>query len=512
MKQSIPFFFILLSIFLFSVNSSGQTIKPAELDKLVMAKMPMALKEHRELVSIPNDANYPEDMDKNIDWLKPTFEKRDFEVKILETSTVPIFFAEMQINKDLPTVLFYLHFDGQPVDPSKWEQEHPFKPVLKKRNKKGDYESIPYESIEKEINMDWRVFGRAAADDKGPIMMFLTAIDLMKEKNIVPAYNIKILLDGEEEKGSAGLKSTLEKYKKTYAADRLIIMDGPAHPTNQPTLTFGCRGIASATMVVYGPKLSQHSGHFGNYAPNPIFRAARLLSSMKDEEGRVLIDGFYDGIDLDENTRKILAAVPDDEKLIQSLIGVAAAEKVGANYQESLQYPSLNARGMRAAWIGRQTRTIVPDKAVVQLGIRLVPESEGDRLLALVKKHIEDQGYFVIDREPTEEERLKHPKIVTFFGKKSVNAFRTPLDSPTGNWLSKAIQNVYGQEPVRIRIMGGTVPVVPLIEGLNVPAVIVPMVNMDNNQHSPNENLRLGNFYNGVKTCFGVLTEGFLLE
>ena len=228
---------------------------------------------------------------------------------------------------------------------------------------------------------------------------------------------------------------------------------------------------------------------------------------MKDEDGRVLISGFYDGIQIDEATQKILAGVPDDEKAIKNRLGIAEAEKVGANYQESLQFPSLNARGIAAAWIGRQTRTIVPDKAVVQLGVRLVPESDGDRLLDLIRDHIKEQGYYLLNREPTTEERQEHAKIATFVGRKSVNAFRTPINSPTGQWLTTAIQKVHHQEPVRIRTMGGTVPVTPLIEALNIPAVIVPMVNMDNNQHSPNENLRLGNLYDGIKTCIGILTE-----
>jgi acetylornithine deacetylase/succinyl-diaminopimelate desuccinylase-like protein len=200
--------------------------------------------------------------------------------------------------------------------------------------------------------------------------------------------------------------------------------------------------------------------------------------------------------------------VPDKTEDINRRLAIAEAEKVGGNYQESLQYPSLNIRGMASAWIGKQTRTIVPDKATAQLGIRLVPESDGDRLLSLVKSHIEDQGYYVIDREPTLDERLEHQKIATFTGRKSVNAFRTPLDSPTGQWLTAALKKGYdGEEPVRIRTMGGTVPVVLLIESLDAPAVIVPMVNMDNNQHSPNENLRVGNMINGIKTCVGIFSE-----
>lgn len=474
----------------------------------IRAKMPFLLQEHRELVSLPCDAHFPEDMHKNAEWLEKAFTKRGFTTQILQTSTVPIVFAERQVAPDKPTVLFYFHYDGQPVDPSKWDQDHPFVPVLKQQNAAGDWEIIPYKNIENDFNPEWRVFARAAADDKGPIMMFLGALDIMEQQQMEPAFNVKVMLDGEEEIGSAGLLETLEAYKKYYTADHLIIMDGPAHPTNRPTLTFGCRGVASGALTVYGPIVPQHSGHFGNYAPNPVFRLANLLSSMKDDDGRVLIPGFYDGINLDEKTKAIMAGVPDDEAAIKTRLGVAEAEKVGANYQESLQYPSLNARGISAAWIGRQTRTIVPDKAVVQLGIRLVPESDGDRLLDLLRTHIIGQGYYLLDREPTEEERTQYPKIATFVGRKAVNAFRTPLDSPTGQWLTKAIEKAHGKEPVRIRTMGGTVPVTPLIEALGIPAVIVPMVNMDNNQHSPNENLRLGNLYDGVKTCLGILGEG----
>lgn len=487
----------------------GQNLSPNTIDQLVEDQMLMAIQEHRELASIPNDANYPEDMAKNAVWLKTAFEKRGLQVSILEAGKVPIFFAQKMIDKNKPTVLFYLHYDGQPVDPTKWSQKHPFQPTLKKQNEQGRWEEISYQEATTKYDKEWRVFGRAAADDKGPIIMLLKAFDIMNAQKIIPAFNIKILLDGEEEKGSNGLKTTLEKYKKIYSADRLIIMDGPAHPTNQPTLTFGCRGIASGVLTVYGPKVPQHSGHFGNYAPNPVFKMSHLLASMKDKEGRVLIEGFYDGVELDEAVQAVLAGVPDDAQVINTRLGVAQPEKVGRNYQEALQYPSLNIRGMASAWIGRQTRTIVPDVAVAQIGIRLVPETDGNRLLDLLKKHIEDQGYYVVDREPTEKERLSYPNIAFFRGKKSVNAFRTPLDSPTGKWLTKAIQKVYGQDPVRIRIMGGTVPVIILIETLGVPAVIVPMVNMDNNQHSPNENLRLGNLYNGIKTCLGILTEGF---
>ena len=503
-KSKLLFLFLLVS---FYSCASAQKLSLQKLDQIISSKMPEILQTHRELVSIPCDANYPKDMLQNVEWLKNAFEGLGFGVKVLESGAVPVVLVEKEINPELPTVLFYLHFDGQPVDPSKWDQADPFQPVLKMQNKEGKWTGIPYENASNNFNRDWRVFARAAADDKGPIIMMLSALKIMAEQKWPLAYNVKLLLDGEEEKGSNGLLSTLEKYKPLYAADKLIIMDGPAHPSNQATLTFGCRGIASASLTVYGAKLPQHSGHFGNYAPNPAFNLARLLASMKDDQGRVTIKGFYDGIEMDADAKALLASVPDDMGAMNSKLGIAKADQVGQNYQESLQYPSLNIRGMASAWIGKQTRTIVPSHAVAQLGIRLVPESDGDRLLQLLKNHIKSQGFYLVDREPTDQERSTYEKIAFFRGNKNVNAFRTEVDSPTGKWLSKAIKKTHKTDPVKIRIMGGTVPVTPLIEALGIPAVIVPMVNMDNNQHSPNENLRLGNLFDGIKTCVGILSE-----
>lgn len=499
------YFFALISVvFCAAITTTTQAQHVNLIDQQLYELMPNALDLHKDFVSLPNDAQFKEAMIPNAKWLQNAFGKRGFDVSLLDSPTdIPLVFAHKMISADLPTVLIYLHYDGQPVDASEWAQDDPFIPVVKTSVQS---EAIAYEQVKASLNPDFRIFARAAADDKGPIIMLLTALDLLKQRDEDIAFNLKILFDGEEEKGSEGLKQTLDRYAELYAADHIIIMDGPAHPSNEPTITFGCRGIASATLTVYGAVNSQHSGHYGNYAPNPAFRLSTLMSSMKDDKGRVRIEGYYDGIEITEVLRKQLSEVPDNTESINTQLGIAQAEAVGGTYQESLQYPSLNIRGMSAAWTGSQKRTIVPDKAVAELDLRLVVESDGDRLLGLVKAHIEQQGYVVLDREPTLEERLTHPKIATFTGAKSVNAFRTAFESETGLWLTNAMETTFGKKPIRIRTMGGTVPVVLLIEKLQAPAVILPLVNMDNNQHSPNENLRLGNFMTGIKACYGMLT------
>jgi acetylornithine deacetylase/succinyl-diaminopimelate desuccinylase-like protein len=248
-----------------------------------------------------------------------------------------VLFAERIVNPDYKTIVFYFHLDGQPVDPEAWDQQDPFVPVLKEQSEEGDWNAIAWESLNTEINDDWRIFARAAADDKAPIIMFLSALELMKAQNLEPKFNIKIIFDLEEEYGSNGFLSTLSKYQETYKADYMIIMDGPAHNSNRPTLTFGCRGIATCSITTYGAKLPQHSGHYGNYAPNPVFGLSRILASMKDEDGNVLIDKYYEGISLSDDVRSILNTVPDPKEAINKAMLIKEEEKVGFNYQEALQ-------------------------------------------------------------------------------------------------------------------------------------------------------------------------------
>ena len=402
--------------------------------------------------------------------------------------------------------MVYLQIDGQPVDSTRWFQESPYLPTLKRINPQGEWNALPWEAIEN-YEDDWRVFARSASDAKGPVAMFLTALDAMAFQHITPNYNLKVIMDFEEELGSPNLPRAVTENAELLSADMLIIFDGPRHITNKPTLTFGARGIATVTLTTYGPVVSQHSGHFGNYAPNPALRLSKLLASMKDDEGRVTIPGFYDGINIDKDTEEILKAVPDDEEQIKERLQIVETDKVGSYYQEAIQFPSLNIRGMQSGWIDEKVRTIIPAWARAEIDVRLVLESDPEKLLKLVQEHIRSRGYFVIDRTPTKEERLKYPKIATFNSEISYQSFRTDFDSEVGLWLRRALKKAFGEEPILIRMSGGSIPISPFVTTLNIPAVTVPTVNRDNNQHSPNENLRLGNYREGVKTMMAILNE-----
>jgi len=496
----------LMCILFFSIEITAQKIDQEYLDELSRKHTISSFSMLKDLLSIPNDALYPDDIKKNITWCEQAFQKRNFSTIKLETETVPLLLAERKIKNAKKTVLIYLQVDGQPVDTSRWFQKNPYKPVLKKQTNNNEWEKISWDLIE-DYEDDWRIFARSVSDAKGPIAMFITALDAIEEEKIGTNYNIKVIMDFEEELGSPRLSKAVSNNANLLEADMLIIFDGPRHITNRPTLSFGARGIATITMTTYGPITAQHSGHFGNYAPNPALRLSKLLASMKDDEGRVIIPGFYEGISLNSETKKILQTVPDDESEIRNRLQLGSIDKVGRNYQEAMQYPSLNIRGMQSGWIDAQARTIIPAWARAEIDVRLVLESDPKRLIGLVKKHIEDQGYFVTDKVPTKQQRMNNKKVASFTNEVSYQSFRTEFDSEPGIWLQKALKKAFGSDPIMIRLSGGSIPISPFVLELNIPAVGVPTVNKDNNQHSPNENLRLGNYREGIKTMIAILTE-----
>ncbi|MAP71258.1 MAG: acetylornithine deacetylase [Candidatus Marinimicrobia bacterium] len=504
MINKIIFITILSLQFTFS-----QTLNMNEINTLSREKAQDVFKEYREFLSLPNDANKPDELEPNMLWCEKAFKKRGFTTERLKTKRLPLILAEREHPGAKKTVLFYIQIDGQPVDPSKWLQKGPFVPTLKKQIKKDDWEAIPWESLYNNYDDDWRIFARSASDAKGPINTFLIALDIIADKGILPNYNIKVIMDMEEEMGSPNLPPAVKRYKNKLKADRLVILDGPRHPSNKPTLTFGARGIVTIQLKVQGPKFPQHSGHYGNYVPNPAVRLSQLIASMKDDNGKVTIPGYYDGVTISEEARSIMSAVPDDEDKIRRSIGFSKPDQVANTYQESIQYPSLNVRGMKSGWVEKEVRTIIPSFALAEIDVRLVKETDPKRMVKLIKNHIKSEGYYIIDRNPTDSERAKHNKIITFNHRIGYLAFRTPVNSEIADWLRAALINGFGEEPIIKRTSGGSVPISPFVNTLNVPAVTVPTVNPDNNQHSPNENLRVGNLIESVRTHVALLIQPY---
>jgi acetylornithine deacetylase/succinyl-diaminopimelate desuccinylase-like protein len=497
--------------------AGAQALSPGEIRDRVAGIAPAAVRQYRDLLSLPNDAHRPDDIERLVRWLEGAFSERNFQVQRLETPGSPLLLAQRRSPEaSAPTVLIYLQSDGQPVDPTEWFQDDPYGPVLKERDpadpSRGGWRSIPWDTLDAagdpaRWNPEWRVFARSASDSKGPIAQFLAALDVVDGAGVRQGFHMKVIVDTEEEMGSPHLPRAVSTYRDELASDMLLIFDGPPHVSGRPSLKFGARGIADVTLTTYGPRVPQHSGHYGNYTPNPALRMAQLLASMKDRDGRVVIPGFYDGVDIDMETARILEAVPDDEEEIRRRLGIAESDRVGGSLQEAVQYPSLNVRGLSSAWVGDEARTIVPATATAEIDVRLVLESDPDRLLGLIRDHIRNQDYLVLDREPTEEERLAHPRIVTMVSSVSYLAFRTDFDSVPGIWTRNALTHLFGEAPILIRTSGGSVPISPFVTTLGIPAVSVPTVNPDNNQHSPNENLRLGSFLEGIEILTAVLAQ-----
>jgi len=471
-------------------------------------------REYFELLGLPNDAIVPADIRKNVEWLEAAFRKRGFTTQQLANDGKPMLFAELPgSDPKRKTVLFYMHLDGQPVIPAQWAQKSPWVPVLKHKTANGNWEEMDSASLfSGPVDPEWRVFGRSSADDKAPIMMFLAAIDALKASGDTLGVNVKVVLDSEEEKGSPSIGKVMAAHRDLLRSDAIVIHDGPMHATNRPTLIFGNRGAAMGRITVYGAKVSLHSGHYGNYSPNPAQRLATLLASMKDDTGRVTVPGYYDHVKLGDAERKIMAAVPDDEVALKKRLGIFRTDQVGANYQEAMQYPSLNVRGMSSAAVGDKAANIVPDQAVAELDLRTTPDSNAVYLGKLVETHIEKQGYHLIKGAPSDDDRSRYDKLASFdMQTEGGDAAGTPMDSAVGQWAYGAMVDAFGAkpEPVRIRMMGGTVPTAEIVEALHVPFAIVPLVNGDNNQHASNENMRMGNYIDGVRTIYSLLTHPF---
>jgi len=482
----------------------AQIRQPVE--RYVAAHQQSIVAELVELLSIPNVAKDRDNIGRNASHLRELLARRGFAVEVLETGTNPLVFGELRVPGASQTLLFYAHYDGQPIDPKGWKQASPFTPILRDgRLEDGGREISNFLSL-KSFVPEARLYARSASDDKAPIVALLTALDALKSLDQRPTSNIKVILDGEEEARSPGLASSMGRYREKYRADLMLILDGPLHSSGQPTLSFGGRGNLVFQLTAYGPKFALHSGHYGNWAPNPALDLVRLLASMKDEKGRVLVQGFYDDVPpLSPAEKQVLAAVPDNAEDLMRFFGIGRTDQLGENLQEALQFPSLNIRGLQSGDIGDQARTIIPDRAIAEIDVRLVKETDPERMLQRVLTHIRAQGFHVVDADPDEATRARYPRILRVSRINWTKAYRTEMSLPQSQAVIRALEAAWGAPPIRSRTMGGTVPIDFFIEALGMPAIAVPVVNFDNNQHSDNENIRLDNLWKAVVSLAALL-------
>lgn len=463
------------------------------------------LREFMTLLAIPNIATDQPNIRKNALLIQSMIDKRGMKSQLLEyPGASPIVFAELKNPDAKLTIVVYAHYDGQPLDPKEWVTP-PFEPVL--RNGPLDKDSVKVAlPASGPINPEWRIFARSASDDKAPIVAVLTALDAMKAAGIKPSVNLKLVFEGEEEASSANLGNILERNKELLKSDVWLICDGPVDQSRQRQIIFGARGIQTVDITVYGPKRELHSGHYGNWAPNPAFMLTRLLASMKDDDGRVLIDGYYDGmLPLSELDKKALAELPDNDSALKQELWLGRTEGAGKSLSELITLPSLNIRGMGAARIGGGASNVIPATATASIDMRLVRGVTKDHVTEVLRKHIEKQGYFITDAEPGAAVRMAHPKVAYLrVHEGGYDAVRTPLDLPVAQKVVKAMENAFGPTMKRPN-SGGSVPLFMITGVLGAPTISIPLANHDNSQHTFNENIRIQNLWDGIEQMAALL-------
>jgi len=289
-------------------------------------------------------------------------------------------------------------------------------------------------------------------------------------------------------------------------SDVWLICDGPVHQSRRQQIVFGARGVTELDLTLYGPIHELHSGHYGNWAPNPAMMLARLLASMKDDEGRVLIDHFYDGIEpLTETEKRAIAEAPDVDRDLMRELALGRTEGGGKKLVELINLPSLNVRGMSSARTGDKASNVIPATATATIDIRLVKGIDADTAAKRVLEHIRRQGYYIVETEPDAQTRMAHPRLArVVVDPGGYNASRTSMDLPISQLVLRTADSV-GGPVVKLPTMGGSVPLFMIQEILHAPTISVPIANHDNNQHSFNENIRIRNLWDGIDLMAAML-------
>ena len=484
------------------------TASGSDITEYLRAHYPEVLTEYITLLRIPNVAADTANITRNVKHIREMMERRGVKTQAWELAGAsPVIFGELPVSGATQTLVFYAHYDGQPVNATQWAGAGPFDPQLRSGMLEQGGKPIVWPSNAETVDPEWRLYARSASDDKAPIQAMMTALDALKALGRQPRIHLKFVLEGEEEAGSTHLGEILNAHRGQLSADAWMICDGPVHQTRRQQVYFGARGVVGLNLTVYGPIRELHSGHYGNWAPNPAMEIARLLASMKDEKGRVLIKGFYDGVvPLSQSEQEAIEREPPVENALMRSIQIGATEgDTGQRLSQAISKPSLNVRGIQSGAVGSESRNAIPSVAVASLDLRLVKGNDWLQMIERVKEHIRGQGYFVVDRDPDEATRLAQPRICRIEAQHGYNAVRTSMDLAISIQVVKALEAVHGPI-VQMPTLGGSVPLSIIEPVARAPMIGIPIVNHDNNQHSANENLRIANLWQGIET-FAALFE-----
>ena len=468
------------------------------------------LAEFTEMLALRNIASDTAAIARNASFITGAMQRRGLSPRLLrarDASAPPLIYGEWVVPGATRTIVFYAHYDGQPTDPAKWTGTDPWKPVIRTApiERNGSIRSMPDAS--ERIDPEWRIYARSASDDKAGVIAILTAIDAIKSARLTPRVNIKMVFDGEEEAGSPHLGEILRANTSLLRGDAWIICDGPVHQSGRKEVVYGVRGDMNVNVTVYGANRPLHSGHYGNWAPNPAFQLAKLLASMKDESGRVLIRGWYDDVTpLSDIEKKAIRDLPPFDDSLRTQLGFVKADGNGASLAELINQPSLNINGFASAEVGDAARNVIPTTAMATLDIRLVKSIDFRRQYQRLVDHIKSQGFEVLDHAPAAEERLRYPRIAVVAQRGGgYNAERTSMDLPVSRAILSAVQGFFPGRTLAIPTLGGSLPLSVISDALGAPTITVPIANYDNNQHAEDESIRIQNLWDGIETMAALM-------
>lgn len=469
---------------------------------------PEILRDFAQLLAIPNVASDSVNIRRNADYIANQLRAVGVRTEIWTLpGTPPAVYGELLVPGATRTLGIYVHYDGQPVDPSAWTHG-PWEPVLYTQAMENGGRRRAFPADGEAIDPEWRIYARSAGDDKAPIGALLPVLRAFRDEDLQPTSNLKFFFEGEEEAGSDRLREYLEGHRdRLDDIDLWLFFDGPVHQSRRPLLTYGVRGVTGLEVTVYGASRSLHSGHYGNWAPVPGQMLAELLASMKDSTGLVLIEGFYDTVEpLGAAERAALDALPAYDGELMRELGLAWTEGGGQPLAERLLLPSLTVKGLASANVGAQARNVIPSTATASLGVRLVKGNDPEHMLDLVEAHIRRQGYHVVRTDPAMETRLAHPKIAKVSRGSGYPAARTDMAIPIVQQVTEAAIRAADGDMVLFPALGGSLPLYLFTDVMQKPAMIVPVANHDDNQHAADENLRIANLWYAIDLYGALLT------
>ncbi|MGX9687536.1 dipeptidase [Deinococcus wulumuqiensis] len=429
-----------------------------------------------ELLRIPSvsaDPTRKADMTRAAEWLQLKLQSLGFAARVDTTPGHPIVYAERLNAPGKPTVLIYGHYDVQPEAPLEEWVTPPFEPTIR----------------------DGRIYARGSTDDKGQAFAHIKGAELLLSQGELPV-NVKFLLEGEEEIGSASIADYLTAHREELKADVIVVSDGSRFAPDVPTITYGVRGLSYVEIHVQGANRDLHSGSYGGAAPNPINALCDIIARLKDEQGRVTIPGFYDGIEpLTDEERAMWASLPHSDDEFAASIGVPAlpGEEGYTTLERIWGRPTLDVNGIWGGYQGEGSKTVIAAKAGAKVSMRLVPGQDPDRITQLIKDYV-----------PTIAPRGVKAEVIGHHGGQPV---KFDTNSVWVQGANRALKRVYGREAAFART-GGSIPIVADFDRiLQTPVLFVDLGLNEDAPHSPNESFAVADYHNGILTSAYLLQE-----